>query len=68
MKFYWRKQWQDHVLIGFLRALRDYIFGQKCYMRECPGRMRITEQFEVGKCVHERVVCDKCDASLRSIY
>ena len=66
------RQWQRSSLKGFVKRMLSYIFGQKCYMSGCKGRLRYKGQYRVGASIHSSVrehwVCNKCEATLGDCY
>ncbi len=67
MKFYFRKQLHRSNWLGFIRRIREYLIGRKCYMK-CGGRLHVTEQLEVGNCIRERWICDFCKTGATEVY
>lgn len=67
MQLYIKKQWARSTLLGFLRRMRDRLFGRPCYM--CYGRMYRTRlaEFADGTVV-ERWVCYRCFAPTEERY
>lgn len=62
------RQWRRSNLIGFIRRVRNYMYGRTCVNPLCRAMMQLTEQFRVGECMRERWVCEKCGSGMGEIY
>jgi hypothetical protein len=69
MQLYIKKQWARSTLLGFLRRMGERLYGRKCYMVYCYGRMHRTRQDEMQDgTILERWVCSECLAATEERY
>jgi len=69
MKLYIKRQWKRSTSLGFLRRMRDRLFGRKCYTIDCVGAMRRIDQWQtIDAVIVERWHCFDCLAETEERY
>lgn len=82
-KFVLRRQWERSTLLGFVRRMWAYKFGQSCYNSgawdkppspPCKGRMFLRTQFTTFyrstdyPLFEEKWICNKCGATEGELF